>query len=87
MITYRISFDFLARYRKARFVTSAARWAPLQSPSTSFRATPVGVTSSALPRYVAAKIDRSTIELGCRHLGVVLDDHLANLVRFLAPLP
>lgn len=35
----------------------------------------------------AAKIDRSTIELGCQHLGVALDDHIANLVRFLAPLP
>jgi predicted hydrolase (HD superfamily) len=35
----------------------------------------------------AAKIDRSTIELGCQHLGVPLDDHIANLVRFLAPLP
>jgi predicted hydrolase (HD superfamily) len=35
----------------------------------------------------AAKIDRSTIELGCTHLGVALDDHIANVVRFLAPLP
>lgn len=34
----------------------------------------------------AAKIDRSTIELGCQHLGVPLDDHLANLVRFFAAL-
>ncbi|MSU47180.1 MAG: HD domain-containing protein [Lacunisphaera sp.] len=34
----------------------------------------------------AAKIDRSTIELGCQHLGVGIDDHIANLVRFLAPL-
>jgi predicted hydrolase (HD superfamily) len=35
----------------------------------------------------AAKIDRSVIQLGCDHLGVTLDDHIANLVRFLAPLP
>jgi predicted hydrolase (HD superfamily) len=35
----------------------------------------------------AAKIDRATIELGCQHLGVPLDDHIANLIRFLAPLP
>jgi predicted hydrolase (HD superfamily) len=32
----------------------------------------------------AAKIDRSTIQLGCDHLGVTLDEHIANLVRFLA---
>jgi predicted hydrolase (HD superfamily) len=34
----------------------------------------------------AAKIDRSTIQLGCDKLGVLLDDHIANLIRFLAPL-
>jgi predicted hydrolase (HD superfamily) len=35
----------------------------------------------------AAKIDRATIQLGCDKLGVALDDHIANLVRFFAPLP
>jgi len=35
----------------------------------------------------AAKIDRSTIQLGCDKLGFLLDDHIANLIRFLAPLP
>jgi len=35
----------------------------------------------------AAKIDRRTIQLGCDKLGVTLDDHIANLIRFLAPLP
>jgi putative nucleotidyltransferase with HDIG domain len=35
----------------------------------------------------AAKIDRGTIELGCQHLGVPVDEHIANLVKFLAPLP
>ncbi len=35
----------------------------------------------------AAKIDRGTIELGCQHLGVSLDAHIANLVKFLGPLP
>jgi predicted hydrolase (HD superfamily) len=35
----------------------------------------------------AAKIDRATIQLGCDKLGVPLDEHIANLVRFLAPLP
>jgi predicted hydrolase (HD superfamily) len=35
----------------------------------------------------AAKIDRRTIELGCQHLGVPLDEHIANLVKFLAVLP
>ena len=34
----------------------------------------------------AAKIDRSTIQLGCDKLGVPLDEHIANLIRFLAPL-
>ena len=34
----------------------------------------------------AAKIDRTTITTGCEHLGVSLDDHIANLIRFLAPL-
>ena len=32
----------------------------------------------------AAKIDRATIQLGCDKLGVDLDTHIANLVRFLA---
>jgi predicted hydrolase (HD superfamily) len=35
----------------------------------------------------AAKIDRDTITMGCEQLGVSLDDHIANLVRFFAPLP
>ena len=35
----------------------------------------------------AAKIDRNTIYLGCQHLGVTLDDHVANLVKFFAVLP
>jgi putative nucleotidyltransferase with HDIG domain len=35
----------------------------------------------------AAKIDRTTVQLGCDKLGVPLDDHIANLVRFFAPLP
>ncbi|HMQ62020.1 MAG TPA: HDIG domain-containing protein [Flavilitoribacter sp.] len=30
----------------------------------------------------AAKIDRATIYLGCEHLGVSIDDHVANLIRF-----
>jgi predicted hydrolase (HD superfamily) len=35
----------------------------------------------------AAKIDRSLIYLGCEHLGVPLDEHVANLLRFFAALP
>lgn len=35
----------------------------------------------------AAKVDRATIYKGCEHLGISVDDHVANLVRFLAPLP
>lgn len=34
----------------------------------------------------AAKVDRSTIYLGCERLGVSVDDHIANLIRFFAPL-
>ena len=34
----------------------------------------------------ATKIDRSTIQRGCDHLGVTLDDHLAHLVGFFAAL-
>jgi predicted hydrolase (HD superfamily) len=34
----------------------------------------------------AAKIDRATIYKGCEHLGISVDEHVANLVRFLAPL-
>lgn len=34
----------------------------------------------------AAKVDRSTIDNGCRHLGVSLDDHVANLLRFFSRL-
>ncbi len=34
----------------------------------------------------AAKIDRATITTGCEHLGISLDDHIANLIRFFAPL-
>jgi putative nucleotidyltransferase with HDIG domain len=30
----------------------------------------------------AAKIDRSTIYLGCEHLGVSIEEHIENLVRF-----
>jgi len=35
----------------------------------------------------AAKVDRTTINLGCEHLGVPLDDHIANLIRLFAALP
>jgi predicted hydrolase (HD superfamily) len=34
----------------------------------------------------AAKIDRAVIELGVQHLGIPLDEHFANVGRFLAPL-
>ncbi len=30
----------------------------------------------------AAKVDRAMIALGCEHLGVPLEEHLGNLVRF-----
>ncbi|HUG09380.1 MAG TPA: HDIG domain-containing protein [Opitutaceae bacterium] len=34
----------------------------------------------------AAKVDRRTIHTGCEHLGVTIEAHIANVVRFLAPL-
>lgn len=34
----------------------------------------------------AAKVDRNTIYVGCEHLGVSLDDHIANLIRFFGTL-
>ena len=34
----------------------------------------------------AAKVDRATIALGCEHLGVPLDEHVDNLVRFYGAL-
>ena len=34
----------------------------------------------------AAKVDRATIRIGCEHLGVSLDDHIANLIRFFASM-
>ena len=34
----------------------------------------------------AAKVDRATIFTGCEHLGIELDEHVANLIRFLSPL-
>ena len=34
----------------------------------------------------AAKVDRRTITLGCDHLGVTVEAHVANLIRFLSVL-
>lgn len=34
----------------------------------------------------AAKIDRSTITMGCESLGVNLDDHINNLIKFFGKL-
>lgn len=33
----------------------------------------------------AAKVDRATIYTGCEHLGITVDEHVANLIAFLAP--
>ena len=30
----------------------------------------------------AAKVDRATIELGCEYLGVAIQDHIENLIRY-----
>ena len=34
----------------------------------------------------AAKVDRTTIYQGCEHLGVAVDDHIANVIKFLGSL-
>jgi predicted hydrolase (HD superfamily) len=34
----------------------------------------------------AAKVDRNTIYVGCEHLGVTLDAHVDNLIKFFAGL-
>ena len=34
----------------------------------------------------AAKVDRRTIYLGCEHLGVSVDNHVGNLIKFFAVL-
>ena len=35
----------------------------------------------------AAKVDRKLVLLGCEHLGIPLDQHIANLIKFFAVLP
>lgn len=37
-------------------------------------------------KQFAAKIDRAVITRGCEALGVPLDEHIGNLIRFLEPL-
>ena len=34
----------------------------------------------------AAKVDRATIFTGCEHLGIDLDEHVTNLIKFLSPV-
>jgi predicted hydrolase (HD superfamily) len=34
----------------------------------------------------AAKVDRTTIYTGCEHLGVSVDDHVVNLIKFFGAL-
>ena len=35
----------------------------------------------------AAKVDRHLIDLGCEHLGIPLEQHIGNLIKFFAALP
>lgn len=44
------------------------------------------IKSRLKEKAFAAKIDRSTIYLGCEHLGVSIDEHVENLIRFFEPL-
>ena len=47
---------------------------------------PKSIKKRLKEKAFAAKIDRSTIYLGCEHLGVTIDEHVANLIRFFEPL-
>ena len=40
------------------------------------------IKSRLKEKAFAAKIDRSTIYLGCEHLEVTIDEHVENLIRF-----
>ncbi len=45
---------------------------------------PASIRKKIKDTAFAAKVDRATIFTGCEHLGVPLDDHVANVIRFLA---
>jgi len=44
------------------------------------------IMSRLKEKAFAAKIDRSTILLGCEHLGVPIEELVANLIRFFEKL-
>jgi len=44
------------------------------------------IKSRLKEKAFAAKIDRETIYLGCELLGVNIDEHIENLIRFYEPL-
>lgn len=44
------------------------------------------IKSRLKEKAFAAKIDRETIYRGCDSLGIPLDEHIENLIRFFAPL-
>ena len=44
------------------------------------------IMSRLKEKAFAAKIDRSTILLGCEHLGVPIEEHVAHLVQFFGNL-
>lgn len=45
---------------------------------------PASIRKKIKDTAFAAKVDRTTIFTGCEHLGVPVDDHVANVIRFLA---
>ena len=47
---------------------------------------PRSIAKRLKTRAFAAKIDRETIYMGCEKLGVELNDHIANLIRFFSVL-
>ncbi len=47
---------------------------------------PSSIKKRLAEKAFAAKIDRAVISRGCESLGVTLDDHIANLIKFLSGL-
>ena len=45
---------------------------------------PASIRKKIKDTAFAAKVDRATIFTGCEHLSVPVDDHVANVIRFLA---
>ena len=50
------------------------------------RMKPKSIRKKIKDKSFAAKVDRRTIDLGCEHLGVSVEEHVENLIRFFGKL-